>query len=285
MSVSEILEVNPRSLSRSHGRAVVVLGWREARRIIFSPVFLLVLGFVLLMGGVEAIVEVRVPSASTLYDVITFFSALYLGLLIYISAHLVTSSARRTKAEPQLAASTLSERERNVGLCLGVVCGPGLLALILMVTAALLGNGLEVTGFDGFNREPPAAGATLVQLGLTLIGAGLFAVMWATWFRFPGSLPLGLVVLVFVTVWLANGDRAPVNTWPWFAPYIASPEWFDEPWTLEGSQHWHAVYLVGLCGLAFCGTMLRQREGRARWLLISATVLIGTGVAGALQLS
>ncbi|MEO8106255.1 MAG: hypothetical protein ABI720_02965 [Actinomycetes bacterium] len=271
-------------LTHSTWRAMAILGMREGRRIIVSPVFLLVLGFFLLMGGVEAVAEVKVPSASTLYDVITFFSALYLGLLVYISTHLVTSSARRTKAEPQLAASTLSARQRNVGLSLGVLFGPGLLALVLMVTAALIGNTLALTGFDGFDREPPAAGITLVQLGLTLIGAGLFAVMWANWLRFPGSLPLGLVVLVVGTVWLANGDRAPLNTWPWFAPYITAPEWFDEPWALTGSQHWHAAYLVGLCALAFCATMLREREGRARWLLVTGAVLAATAVAGGLQL-
>ena len=55
------------------------------------------------------------PSARTLYDVITFFTALYLGLLVYISAHLVTSSARRTGADPQLAASALSSRQRQGG--------------------------------------------------------------------------------------------------------------------------------------------------------------------------
>lgn len=254
---------------------------------IFSPVFGLVLALFLLMGGVESVAEatLSLPSARTLYDVITFFSALYLGLLVYISAHLVTSSARRTGAEPQLAASALSSRQRKAGLCLGVLMGPGLLAVVLMVAAGLLGNGLEVVSLDGFGSEAPMSTLLLLQLGLMLIGGGMFAVMWATWLRFPGSLPLGFVVLVFGTGFFLDADRSPINTWPWFAPYISVPQWFDDAWTQQGSHGWHAVYLVGLCALAFCATMLRDPEHRARWIGITSGVLVATAVAGALQVS
>ena len=56
----------------------------------------------------------------------------------------------------------------------------------------------------------------------------------ATWLRFPGSLPLGFIVLVFGTVWMLDPDRTPLNTWPWFAPYVSCPSWFDDVWTLRG---------------------------------------------------
>ena len=287
MTAVAMTSVAEPTLTRSSWRAVAALGWREGRRMVFSPVFGLVLALFLLMGGVESIAEANLslPSARTLYDVITFFSALYLGLLVYISAHLVTSSARRTGADPQLAASALSSRQRNAGLCLGVLLGPGLLAVVLMTLAAVLGNSLTTTGFDGFNDDPPLSLLLLFQLGLMLVGGGLFAVMWATWLRFPGSLPLGFVVLVFGTGGLLDPDRSPVNTWPWFAPYISAPQWFDDGWTMLGSHGWHVVYLVGLCSLAFCATMLRDREHRARWLGLSAGVLMATAVAGALQVS
>jgi hypothetical protein len=118
-----------------------------------------------------------------------------------------------------------------------------------------------------------------------LVGGGLFGVMWATWLRFPGSLPLGFIVLVFGTVWLLNPDRTPLYSWPWFAPYISVPSWFDEPWTAYGSPGWHTVYLVGLCALAFCATMLREREHRGRWIAISAAMVVATAVAGAVQVA
>ena len=271
---------------RSAGGALLVLGLREARRMLLSPVLLLLLAFAILMGGVRSVVEMdlSLPTAQSVYDVVTFFSALYLGLLVYSAAHLVTSSARRTGAEAQLASSALSERQRRTGLCLGVIFGPGLLGLLLMATVAILGNGLEVTNVDGFNAEAPLAGIFLVQVVLVLIGGGLFGVMWATWLRFPGSLPLGFVVLVFGTVWLSDGGRAPLNTWPWFVPYITAPGWYDAPWTSAGSHSWHTVYLIGLCVLAFCATMLRSREGRGRWIVISGAAVAGTAIAGAMQL-
>ena len=103
-------------------------------------------------------------------------------------------------------------RQRSAGLCLGVLFGPGGLALVLMVVAALLGNNLVATNADGFGPdEPPMGVVFLVQLGLLLVGGGLFGVMWATWLRFPGSLPIGFIVLVFGTVWLADPDRTPLS--------------------------------------------------------------------------
>lgn len=284
--MSAVMEsrLGERQVAGVRWRAVVTLGLREARRMLMSPVILLVLVWAVLMGGVESIADGGpLSSARSVYDFIGFIVALYLGLLVYMASHLVTSSARRTKAEPQLAAAALTERQRSAGLCLGVLFGPGVLGLVLMTIAALLGNGLEVTSLDGFGSEPPMATVFLVQLGLMLIGGGLFGVMWATWLRFPGSLPLGLVVLVFGTIWFANPDRAPLDTWPWFGPYISAPNWFDDAWTSAGSHYWHAAYLVGLCALAVCATMLRQREGRGRWMAISAVVVVATGIAGALQ--
>jgi hypothetical protein len=276
-----------RVLTRSTWRAVGRLGVREGRRMLLSPALLVMLAVVILIGGVESLLgSLAVPSTREVYQIIVFFCALYLGLLIYIAAHLVTSSARRTRAEPQLSASTLTERQRNAGLCLGVLFGPGAVGLTLMTVAAVLGNSLLATNADGWGPdEPPLAAVFLVQLALTLIGGGLFAVMWATWLRFPGSLPLGLIALVFGTLWLLDGGQGPLYTWQWFAPYITAPSWFDHPWTANGSHYWHAAYLVGLCALAVCGTMLRSREHRVRWVGISAAVVVATGIAGALQLS
>jgi len=283
--MTSVIESRPtrRQASGATWLAVLELGWREGRRMVLSPAVLLIVGFMVVMGGVGAVSQLSapsLPSRAEAYDFIFFIFALYAGLIFYVACHLVASSARRTKAEGQLQASPLSSRARSAGLCVGVVMGPGLVAAVAMVTLALLGNDLALV----YGSDRPAAVAELVQLALTVIGAGLFAVMCATWLRFPGSLPLGLVALVFGTILMSDAERTPINTWPWFAPYIASPDWIDDVWTLMGSQVWHAVYLAGLCTLAFCVVMLREREGRVRWLFISAGVLGATALAGALQL-
>jgi hypothetical protein len=233
--------------------SVVVLGWREARRMILSPVFA-VYAFLVLVNGVGVSFDASFDRAA-FYEGLTYFLALYLGLMTYMSAHLVTSSARRTGAEAQLDATAMGTRWRSGGLCIGVIFGPGLLAVFLVGVLALLGNGIVSA-----SGSAPMSSVELGQLALTVVGGGLFGVMWATWLRFPGSLPLGLVVLVIGTVALNSPAREPMGAWPWFMPYIASPGFFDgESWPLQGSQAWHAAYLVGLCALAVCATMLRHR--------------------------
>ena len=258
--------------------SVIVLGRREARRILLSPVFG-VYALLVVVNGVGVAFDATFDRAS-FYEGLTYFIALYLGLMTYMSAHLVTSSARRTGAERQLEAAAMGTRGRSGGLCVGVILGPGLLAAVLVSVLALLGNG--ATSADGAS---PMSSVELGQLALTVVGGGLFGVMWATWLRFPGSLPLGLVLLVVGTVALNSPAREPLNTWPWFMPYIASPGFFDgEAWPLLGSQEWHAAYLLGLCGLAFCATMLRPKEQRGRWLAVTAAVAVVTATVGMLQI-
>ncbi len=282
--MSAVLEshVMERQKSGATWLAVLVLGWREGRRMVLSPVLLLVFGFFTLMIGIDVLAEARsysLPTRSAAYGTVFFVFSLYAGLLFYITCHLVTSSARRTKAEGQLASSPLSPRARAAGVCAGVVLGPGLLTLVAIGALALLGNDVVLT-----DLKSPVSGAELAQIVLIVIGGGLFAVMVATWLRFPGSLPLGFVALAFGTLWMLNAERLPINTWPWFAPYLSSYEWSDAVWSLQGSHTWHAVYLAGLCALAFCAVMLREREGRLRWLVVSAGVLAATAAAGAMQL-
>ena len=46
---------------------------------------------------------------------------------------------------------------------------------MLTTLAAVLGNSLTTTGFDGFNEDRPLSLLLLFQLGLMLVGGGLFA--------------------------------------------------------------------------------------------------------------
>ncbi|MEO8328680.1 MAG: hypothetical protein ABI586_01625 [Candidatus Nanopelagicales bacterium] len=263
---------------------IVTLAVKEAKRILFSPAYLLLLGFFLLTGGIEGIIEGAsvVFDSRIFYEAIVFYSALYLGLITYVAAHLVTSSARRAHADQQLAASPIDERGRGLGLCLGVVLGPFVFAIILMTILAVISaiNPMPTVGPDGIT---PLSIAELAQVAISFAGAGLFGVMLATWLRFPGSLLLGLVVLVFGTAFiLGSGDTNTVT--PWFAPHLVGAGWIDEPWATMGSQAWHAVYLVGLCLLGVCAVALKQRERRRTWYLASVGAVLFTAFAGFLQL-
>jgi len=259
--------------------AVVVLGWREARRILTSPVFVVMALLLVATSGIASVdggLAPRWPSGESWYVAISFFVLLYAGLLTYAAAHLVASSARRTHADRLHEATPLGARGRSGALCLGVLFGPAAVALGLTIVLAFLGADLVIV-----ENEGALGGAELAQLPLLVLGAGLFGVMTATWLRFPGSLPLGLLTLVFGTAWLVGEQSG--STVPWFAPYTSAESWLDTAWTYAGSHAWHAVYLLGLCGLACCATMLRERTGRRRWVLVTVVVLAATVVAGAAQ--
>jgi len=219
------------------------------------------------------------PDIAGVYQGILYLSALYLGLLTYLAAHLVTSSTRRSDADRQLDATPLDDRAKGGAACLGVLLGPGSVALVLVLVLGVLG---ALGTFDAEGQ--PFSSAELGQIFMTVIGGGLFGVLTATWLRFPGSLPVGLLVLMFGTIFLANPKLGPDNVTPWLAPYLTAKNWGDEPWALMGSQTWHAIYLAGLCALACCGVLLHQREGRLRWLSVGAGLFVLTALAGWVQL-
>jgi len=285
---TEAIEKAPRTATWSgHTTPLLTLGRREALRMLRSPAYLLVVGMVVLNGGVAVLFTDGprgLPSAAVAYEGLLYFLALYGGLLTYIAVHLVASSSRRTHADRQLAASAMSPRARLGGLCLGVVLGPFAVALGVVAVMAWLGRFVAGTDESSFLSEDAFMPWSLVELSqpmLTVAGAGLFAIMVATWLRFPGSLPIGFLALLFGTLFVLDQG----GSMPWFAPYITAPDWADDPRALAGSQTWHAVYLVGLCALAVCGAMLRERDGRRRWLAISAGVFAATALVGWLQLS
>lgn len=273
--------VEPRTFSGSNIKApsLWVLGRREARRIVASPVYAVVLGFILLMSGMGGLLAgMSVPSASEAYEGIFYVLALYAGLLTYMAAHLVTSSSRRSRADRQLASLPLAGRPRGGGLSLGVILGPGVVAGVLAVLLRVLESAVDKSLIDVYGVSG------LTQVTLVVVGGGLFGVLTATWLRFPGSLPVGLVLLVFATLAMMDANGPFAGTLPWFAPYLSAPGFADERWTLTGSQWFHTVYLVGLCALAICGVMLREPDGRRRWLIISSGVVVATGLVGWVQL-
>ena len=106
---------------------LLTLGRREAKRMLKSPVYIILAALVFLSAGLDSFgggFPTKGPTAAAVYEGLLYFLALYAGLLTYIAVHLVASSSRRTHADRQLAASAMSPRARLGGLCLGVALGP-----------------------------------------------------------------------------------------------------------------------------------------------------------------
>ncbi|MDH4158817.1 MAG: hypothetical protein OEV62_00995 [Actinomycetota bacterium] len=276
----EMVDVQPREAvgaSRTAG-PLLALGRREARRIVLSPVYAVGFGLVFVTTGIGSFTEGALPTAEHVYEFIGLMLVMMGGLLTYLAAHLVTSSARRTNADRQLESSTMSSRSRGGALCLGVVFGPSAVAAGLLVVLAIIGSNAAFP--DGSQR---LAVVELVQIALLIVGGGVFGVMTATWLRFPGSLLLGFLVLGLGTPQMYQPTVGPVDTLPWFAPFVTGPGFAEDSWVNLGSQSWHTAYLVGLCCLAVCAVMLHRRVGRGRWLLVSAGVFAATAFFGWMQ--
>lgn len=259
-----------------HRPVVLVLGWKEGWRMVTSPVMAVAAVLALFPLGVGSLTKAGRDdfTVTAIYAFLVYLFLLWVGLLAYVAAHLVTSSPRRSGAERVLAALPGTERQRGLAACAGAVVGPGLVTLLVTGLLAWLGSQFDV-GPDG---EQPFSGAELAQLPLIVIGGGIFGVVLATWLRFPGSLPLGFVTLVFSTLWLV--DEARPEGVRWFVPFTTATDFYDASWTHGGSQGWHAVYLVCLGALGVCAVALRQRAGRGRWLVAAGTVLALTALVG-----
>ncbi len=138
----EMVDVHPREVVGSSRTAgpLLALGRREARRIVLSPVYALAFGLVFVTTGIGSFTEDALPTAEHVYEFIGLMLVMMGGLLTYLAAHLVTSSARRTNADRQLESSTMSSRSRGGALCLGVVFGPSAVAAVLLVVLAVIGS-------------------------------------------------------------------------------------------------------------------------------------------------
>jgi hypothetical protein len=257
------------------------LGRVEARRMLTSPAYAVLLAFIVLSsGGVALTGDVRswLPTRAEAYDLLQFLLVLYAGLATYVVAHLVSTSARRSGAEVQLAAAPSGERSRIVGLVLGLLMGPVAVVAVLLAGLAWLGNDVRLA-----SGQSPLNGAQLVQVALMVLGGGAFGILVATWLRFPGSLLLGFFTLVFATGWL-GGDAAVYAGWlPLLVPFVTASDWFDAV-PLTGAVHaWHTVYLLGLCGLGVVAAALHDPARRLPWFAAGSVVLVVTAVAATAQ--
>lgn len=245
-------------------RAVALLGWREGRRMLASPAYLLIVGVLLLL---TVGVATDLPRGRGLPGRVALQG--YLGMLItygalatLFAASLVASSARRTGADGVLDAAPVDPQLRTLATGLGVLLGPVGVASLLTLLLWYVEHGIT-----------PPLPVTLraweyVQLPLIVLGAGLLGLAAARWVPWPG-VPLALfTALIAWTMWSANslyrgGDAG------FLMPYVISRQdviGFGTATPL-GWPGWHAWYLLGLCLLALAAALWRHRPLRERTVL------------------
>ncbi len=238
--------------SRTAG-AIALLSWREARRILTRPVYLLLLAG-LLTGGVSS-AEAR--SGALVQRTIVILLT-YGALVTLFAVSLVATSARRTGAEAQLAAAPLDSQLRTLATGLGVLVGPVGLASLLTLVLFFVERSTDA------KLEGSFGGWEYVALPLTWAGAGLLGLALARWMPWPGAPLAALVALIAWTVWGANLLNTG-NSLGFLIPYVISAQELGMGTTSDqGHLGWHAVYLLGLCLLALVAALWRHRPLRDR---------------------
>jgi hypothetical protein len=268
---------------------IIALGRTEAVRVLTSPAILLLVAYLVVMVGFETITATDgsrgFRNRAAMAEVMATFCIFLLGPITFVSIHLAATSARRSGSDRLLVATPVDQRRRDLGLCLGVLAGPALLALVFAAAAAVVaGAGRLVPGIDWIWTIGPWRWTDVLQVPAIVLGAGILGVVVARWVVFPGSLVLGFVALIVGTGWLQASPGA-LAVRPWLAPYVAIRWWSNEEvWVLFGSPGWHTAYLFALSGLGVCVVALRHRERRGRWLVAGAVAVALVVTTGLLQL-
>ena len=258
------------------------LARREAWRLVTSPAILVMAVYFLLIGGVGAVQDWReLADRSAWAEFIAYVSLLLLGPVTYISAHLVATSARRSGANAQIDAAPMERRRRDLALCLGVLIGPGVVALSLALLGAWLASGVVFSDPDGPTIVEWSV-TDVAQVPALVLGAGILGVVVARWLHFPGSLLVGFLGMCALTLWMMAPPLP--ATRPWFS-WFALISWFsdvDTAVTPTPSMAWHVAYLVAWSGVGVCAVALHHTGGRRPWYLglgVAVIVLAATGLA------
>lgn len=165
------------------GRAVLLLGRREAWRMLRHPVYVLAVVGLIAAGSEGPMRDARFVAQQAGQGTLT-----YGALATLFAANLVASSARRTGAAAQLGAVPLDPQLRTASVCLGVLAGPVALAGLLTAALAWIERDLgpaaatEYRGQYGVHH-----GWEYAQLPLIWLGAGLLGVAVARWLPWPGA--------------------------------------------------------------------------------------------------
>jgi hypothetical protein len=197
---------------------------------------------------------------------------LFVPLMSLLPANLVASSARRAHAEETLAAAPLSARTRTLALCLASF-GP----------AAVSAAGAVAYWWVAYRAGPvlddAVPMAAIASVPLLFVGAGTLGIATARWVRVPGAAFAVMIALGTGTIAFANTGLG-----AWLCPWVGAYAEAENPLAASGSHLWHAVYLLGLSGLAAVAALVRHPGGRRPLLITGAGIALLTALAGWAQL-
>jgi hypothetical protein len=266
--MSAVVVMGVRSAPEASEPAVRALALQEARRLLLHPVLLVGFAALAVTAGDELLTSNSSRGAFTLVDSVTSY---FPGVFAVLAANLVASRDARAGADDLVGSAPLRAAHRTRALCLASLA-PAALALV-----AVAGMHLALLADDRYLATPSVW--HVLQGPVTVLGGCLFGVLVARWLPYRGAAVVALVALVAANVWTADGGaRHPFGfmvSWAAWGPY-------GDLWVglVPGSAAWHVAYLLGLCGLAAAGAVLRdsRRSGVIELAALSAVLAVAGGV-------
>ena len=251
---------------------VPALAVQEARRLLLHPVTLL--GFAIFaFNAVMTLLGDYGPRSAfeTTCMVLTF----YPGVLLILSANLVTTRDRRAESDELLAPLPGRPEERLLAKALASLAPASVgLVLLLALHAGYLATDRYVVTPTGWH---------LLAGPATLVGACLFGTMLGVWLPARGTAVVGLVAMVVAAVWLDGSGDARL-----LGPAVGWARWgaFAEQWAgvYPGSAALHLGYLVSLCAMAFAAAWVRVADRRTPAVVVGLVALGSAAVLGTAQL-
>jgi len=265
---------------------VRLLGVTEARRMLWHPANAVALAATVL--AVASIIfsgeSTQRPPATIAYAALLLLGTVFYPLATVVAANRVAGATSRRSVREAMTVTPTQERRRTMALCLGVLTGPVVVGVGIMLLIAAVGP-------FGPNGDGLAARTLLelLQISVTVLGGGLLGVALARWVAFPGVLALvvlGLWFGHFAVATTLSTDGAVVHGPAWLG---LMPTWLFSDATMAArsplpQEMWHLVYLVGLSLLAGVAALLHAPGRRRPLLLAGAGIAVLTGVAAVLQL-
>ena len=244
----------------------------ETRRIVISPLVLLGAG---LFSAMIVVSSGTGPGGG--YDGLLTGPTFFLGVFTFFAAHLAASRPMRHRSLDEHASLPAPTIARTAGLCLASL-GPALVAAGLMA--------LVLAWYAAGRVDLPVwpSAAELAAGPLTVLGGGLLGVLVARWLPFPTAPALIMIAVAAVTFVLNNaweGRYILLAPYTPFSVYVDDGSWGGH---IPGSPAWHAVYLAALCGMAACGSLLRDARRPALPFAAGAAFTAVAVLAGTAQL-
>lgn len=274
-------------------RTLVSLAAAEARRFARHPVFL---GGAVLLVGLSAILGVTEHGPDKVSGGLVL-SAFFLGVFGFVAAHRLTTSTRRSLELVDTA--PVARQRRTLALCLACLV-PG--------AAALLWLGLWLAMCLAWPPRPVPPGQHALWFGdassvdllaimiegsvVAALGGALLGVAVATWAPFRGSAVLGPIVLVTGVLMLVDQAYPTYSTWAGLSPFTVQSDDVVVHGVVQSTSSssvavpvWHAVYALGLSGLAAVAALLRDAPRRRPLFVTGAALVAVSAVALTLNVS